>query len=321
MDAANEFYISLPSDYEQSLKLFPRNKPGSYTVHLPYDLNLDGSWQVALDEIQFQHTWMNFTQDSHLTLVTLLTGETTADDKSRTLFTKDHFTLTAEADNQNIEVLHITLPAGYYETPSMINEVLSRFIRNEVIMERAKHDRSQYTKSYLNLRYDHIQKKAEMKDGYYETKLFSDDAGGHFAALGFRPTEYEHEIPEDHENYEYWVSTYKNLKYYKSNKRGTRMAKEQVYLKKNPTIFIYCSVIEPQIVGGTQVKLMRTIAIDGDASNVTISNFNRIHYRPVSKGYIRTIEIELRNNKGEYINFQDGEVNCLLHFRKCHLYK
>ena len=65
MDASNEFYILLPSDDKQSKKLFPNNRTESYKVQLPFDLNLEGRWQVSLSEMIFPHTWYYFTKDSH----------------------------------------------------------------------------------------------------------------------------------------------------------------------------------------------------------------------------------------------------------------
>lgn len=46
-----EFFMSLSSD--NSIKYFPQNAPSKFTVRLPYKVQLQGEWNVALTEIQF----------------------------------------------------------------------------------------------------------------------------------------------------------------------------------------------------------------------------------------------------------------------------
>ena len=56
----NEFYAILPSN--SSMDYYPTNRPGSFTVQLKKPISLQGEWEVAMAEIQYQHTWYNITK-------------------------------------------------------------------------------------------------------------------------------------------------------------------------------------------------------------------------------------------------------------------
>lgn len=51
------FYLALPSD--SSMDSFPNNTLASVTTRLPHMLDLDGSWEMGLAEIQYPHSWYN----------------------------------------------------------------------------------------------------------------------------------------------------------------------------------------------------------------------------------------------------------------------
>jgi hypothetical protein len=53
----NMFYLTLPSNI--SMDYFPNNTLASFTTRLPEMLDLDGSWEIELAEIQYPHSWYN----------------------------------------------------------------------------------------------------------------------------------------------------------------------------------------------------------------------------------------------------------------------
>lgn len=56
------FYVTLPSN--AGLSVFKDNTISSFRVNLAQHINLEGSWQVALTEISYPHTWHNVPEDS-----------------------------------------------------------------------------------------------------------------------------------------------------------------------------------------------------------------------------------------------------------------
>jgi len=61
MEINEGFYITLPSN--ASLDVFQNNTSSSYQVNLAQPLHLDGSWQVAMTEMSYPHTWYNLPID------------------------------------------------------------------------------------------------------------------------------------------------------------------------------------------------------------------------------------------------------------------
>lgn len=90
-----------------------------------------------------------------------------------------------------------------------------------------------------------------------------------------------------------------------------------VYLGLPSQLFIYCDIIEPQMVGDVMCPLIRIVSLD-PVKYVYGSNkmhvFSPPHYIPVMRREFDTIEIDIRSNTGEKIPFQFGTSCVKLHF-------
>jgi len=53
----SHFFLTLPSD--SSLDIYPDNTLSEFTVNLPQPMELEGEWEVCLNEIQYPRTWNN----------------------------------------------------------------------------------------------------------------------------------------------------------------------------------------------------------------------------------------------------------------------
>ena len=62
------------------------------------------------------------------------------------------------------------------------------------------------------------------------------------------------------------------------------------------SIFVYCNIVQPQIVGNTSVPLLRIIAVSGKPGDVITKTFNNIQYVPVQTKSFEDIEILLRTD-------------------------
>ena len=49
------FYLTLPSN--SYMDYFPDNKLTHFSTRLPQMMDLDGSWEIGLSEIQYPHSW------------------------------------------------------------------------------------------------------------------------------------------------------------------------------------------------------------------------------------------------------------------------
>ncbi len=92
---------------------------------------------------------------------------------------------------------------------------------------------------------------------------------------------------------------------------------------RTPALYVYSDIIEDVCVGDSKTPLLRTVGIDGgsgaDMGQTRSQEFLHPHYKPVKKGYINNIFIEIKDDTGRDIDFTTGKVICTLHFRRCGL--
>jgi len=83
------------------------------------------------------------------------------------------------------------------------------------------------------------------------------------------------------------------------------------------SIYVYCDVIEPVIVGDCKVQLLRTLPYRHD-SNVEVFNhvFTNLIYTPVQKKHFNTLEVNIMTDTGHPMPFADGKSIIVLHFRR-----
>ena len=103
---------------------------------------------------------------------------------------------------------------------------------------------------------------------------------------------------------------------------------EEIYIRKSSessyvsdlhdiaSIFVYCNIVQPQIVENTSVPLLRTIAVSGKSGDVITKTFNNIQYVPVQTKSFENIDILLRTDIGDPVPFECGKVIATLYIRK-----
>ena len=82
------------------------------------------------------------------------------------------------------------------------------------------------------------------------------------------------------------------------------------------TLYVYCSICEPQVVGDYYVPLLRNVNIQGKDGDVIMKYYSEPHYVPVNTSKFDTIEINIKDDTGRNVSFQTGKVLCKLHFRQ-----
>jgi len=82
------------------------------------------------------------------------------------------------------------------------------------------------------------------------------------------------------------------------------------------SLYVYCSICEPQIVGDAYVPLLRTVYITGNQGDTVNNIYDSPHYVPVNIDTLDTIEINIKNDMNEQVSFKTGKVICKLHFRQ-----
>ena len=82
------------------------------------------------------------------------------------------------------------------------------------------------------------------------------------------------------------------------------------------TFFVYCDLVQYQLVGDAYVPLLRTVPVSGKSGDVLVRTFDNIHYVPLSRSTFQNVEIHITDDTGLQVPFQQGRVIVKLHFRR-----
>ena len=82
------------------------------------------------------------------------------------------------------------------------------------------------------------------------------------------------------------------------------------------TIYVYCDIVEPQIVGDTSAQLLKSIPAEGKFGDIIAKTFTNIQYVPIRTKSFEAVEVLLRNDTGDPMPLERGKVVITLHFKK-----
>ena len=96
----------------------------------------------------------------------------------------------------------------------------------------------------------------------------------------------------------------------------TETGKHQANLHRKTSIFIYCDIIEPQIVGDKTIPLLGIAPSEtSDKAYEKIYTGENIRYIPVQTRSFQNIKIHLRSSTYEPMPFEHGRASVTLHLR------
>jgi len=82
------------------------------------------------------------------------------------------------------------------------------------------------------------------------------------------------------------------------------------------TFFLYCDIVDYQLVGDANVPLLRTVAVSGKNGEVIAKSFDNIHYVGLGRSTFQDIELHITDDTGLTVPFELGRIIVKLHFRK-----
>lgn len=80
-------------------------------------------------------------------------------------------------------------------------------------------------------------------------------------------------------------------------------------------LYVYCDLVENQIVGNTREPLLRILPVQGYHGEMIDKDFVARHYIPVLKKEFSTVKITIKSDRDTLIPFAFGKVIVKLHFR------
>ena len=335
------FYAVLPSNSCPLTQ--PKNRAASYRVDQENHVQLDGKWEVALTEFSFNYcppifnplvkiTSQRIQRPREYLKLVLVNGVLNYGGKSgilEVIFHKDHRTMHLFCKKFPYTLKFFTkLDAAKFGSDSMIidcntemydftkpvaNESYNAeviFEYNEDLVVTVDHEYADYpnfseasaiVEYFKNEAYfDKIVVNGMGKitfsiDNSLSGLVFDPDVA---ISLGFFPT-----------------TTFSN-----KPKGVTFVADNPPKLvSRYNQYYIYASIIDPIIVGGNKVPLLRTLWVEskyilGDVISEVLDN---PMYLNTSSNTLNNIEVEIRDDAGNYIPFPYGSKSCItLHFKK-----
>ena len=82
------------------------------------------------------------------------------------------------------------------------------------------------------------------------------------------------------------------------------------------SLYIYCDLVEPRVVGDTSVPLLRVTPAEGKHGEMVCKTYENVHYIPVQRKQFQTLEIYIRDDTGHRVPFECGKSIVTLHFRR-----
>ena len=95
---------------------------------------------------------------------------------------------------------------------------------------------------------------------------------------------------------------------------GTVNVVENQYKQDGVNIFVYCDLIEYQIVGSINSPLLRLTSLDRSKKGISWTQFNELQYMPLKYHQFHTCTVSVCKEKGNPIT--SGKIYLTLHFRK-----
>ena len=281
----NEFYIILPSNSGHS----SNDKTGNFSVYLPKNIQLDGEWEVALTEIIFPYTWVNLPDRVE---------------------TDGAHTTTVFVQFRNGNVLYFDVSKGQYDTVSQLLKTLNQTL-NHNIGSFKKHSLFQENKST-----DLARKISE--DKLSNILKFKIDEVSKQVYVAFQTSAIK------------TVALSKHLSYMLGFESGYISAKnvhEKTWYEEKAkyapdlhvvgdALYVYCNLVQPQLVGDTCAPLLRIVHVNGTYGNTIEKTFFNRNYLPLIVKNFTRIHIDIKSSDNRYIEFDSGKTIVTLHFRR-----
>ncbi|KAI8488092.1 hypothetical protein Bbelb_342100 [Branchiostoma belcheri] len=82
------------------------------------------------------------------------------------------------------------------------------------------------------------------------------------------------------------------------------------------SLYVYGDIVQHRLVGGVKVPLLRIIKIEGHDGDIVDHPIMTPHYIPLARKRFETMEIDIRNDLGAAVPFEQGRLIVTLHFRQ-----
>ena len=275
------FYVTLPSNIINNHS----NKICNFTTTLPAALQLDSSWKVGLSEIHYTNSWFNLKTWNYVTLVDQLTYAPLA------------------------EAFRIA-PGRYMEINKLLREISKSVTKVAGLSVLPA------------MEYDEPSQKFRMRPGKMTDEtvvvyVFSEELASMLGVTNGYDGKNENEYAMATANRENGGSDIIETVIWSAV--SWMLAKDCYDMNAGiNSLYVYSDVVDYSIVGSVKAPLLRVVHIPpkskfGDPVHIM---YDRPYYLPLATKDIHEIEIAIRDDSGDLIDFKFGRVEVTLHFIK-----
>jgi len=323
MSLSNEFQVCLPSNVIGNTE----NTPGKYETTLARPLELGGSWECALIDITYPHSWVNLHKD----YVVVISAKYLSTEEGRST------PLVGDAGNAQLirsinelrecELVQVGRPRVRYGRPTITRRVEVCYIpKTSFTVKVGQYD----LKSVIELLQKHIR---QVGSGCQNTVVsFDPDRNrvkisecmrkiliscynhssllkllGFGKQIGSNKSDLTDLLQDE---------SLSEIEYLQVDAVEPTEAELSPFLKPIKSIFLYSNITNYVLVGNTQTPLLGYFPVQTSWGEQGYWNFNPPYYVPVKETSIHTIQIRLCTDTGEDIQFESGNVICRLNFRR-----
>ena len=277
------FYLTLPSNSSQ--QFFPNNTLTEFTTKLPSTIELANEWEVGLAEIMFPRSWYTIPKEGTIIAVDYRDCESNWKLNTETKLANGEHLTEKELDS----IVEIRLRGGFYKT------------MEEVVQELNLASAGAFTAS-------HVEEAISPPVFYYRVitrRIYVNLPGGmsiKFPAslesiLGLTPSQ----------------NPMCNKTDSKLSVRGDLSCDLQSGIH---ALYVYCDLLQFTHVGDIKAPLLRVVDSGGEVGDVITRYYERPRYIPIQKKIFDSVQITIRDDLGEKIQFENGKVLLTLHFRR-----
>lgn len=273
------FYLVLPSNSSHSY--YPNNTLTDYTTKLASTIELTNDWEVGLAEIMFPRNWFTIPKEGVYFEVDIILDKAKPFDFSDG--DSEEF-----AERLSVPTVKVYLNGGFFHS------------MEEFVMELNHAGQRAFVK-YPDLTFG-------PPLFYYKAisrRIYVDLFAG--MSVTFQPIlECILGLGPDQ-------NPLKNLSLQNVNKRCELSSDLQAGIH---ALYVYCDLLQHTYVGDIKAPLLRVVNSGVEAGDVITRYYERPRYVPLQKKSFDSIQIIIRDDLGEKIQFENGKVLLTLHFRR-----
>lgn len=296
MACVEDFYVTLLSNAQVDGE-FKNNRPNNFTNRLPYKIDLEGSWEVGVTQIQFDNYLKFRTPKFELVVWVFEEGSDMSEPAEEGYEASDLETrlLNINTSGFNYDKMKhrfITIREGVWSSDEEFGKHVA-YVINKHFKETVVYMHSAATANKFCI----VNEKKKLEIG------FSSVDDELFEILGVRKRHESERLSNGVLLYGF---------------ADTRTNKREERLPTTQNIFMYSNIVDKQIVGGRKVKLLKYIPVKTGHRKWQTNFFDMPTYTKVSESSLTDINVFLRDDQGKPVEFIDtrSHVSMQLHFRK-----